>query len=61
MLSTYDQPEVATSSICVDEFMIVVGHIDQLQGNIFSTFQLHLAHEFGVKIPKLGLLWVYYG
>ena len=31
-----------TSSIRVDEFMIVVGHIDQLQGNVFATFQLHL-------------------
>eukprot|EP00438_Fugacium_kawagutii_P001936 Skav226031 [mRNA] locus=scaffold2502:67845:73876:+ [translate_table: standard] len=30
-----------TSCVCIDEFVIVVGDIDQLQGNVFTTLQLH--------------------
>ena len=43
-----------TSSIRVDEFMIVVGHIDQLQGNVFATFQLHLETRKATESESRG-------
>ena len=43
-----------TSNIRVDEFMIVVGHIDQLQGSVFATFQLHLETRKATESESRG-------